>query len=143
MKIVHLDDIEATQVEGTLWKPIRSTLGIGAFGINAYVAEREGDRLFNEHDETEALAGDQRHEELYLVVAGRATFALDGREFDAPEGTLVFVDDPATRRGAVAALANTTVLAIGGPVGEAYKPPPWESSFLSEREQLISDRERP
>jgi hypothetical protein len=39
---------------------------------------------------------------------------------DAPARTLVFLEDPASRRGAVAAEDGTTVLAIGGPVGEGY-----------------------
>jgi len=132
VKTLRLDDLQATPVEGTLWKPIRSTLGIRAFGINAYAAERAGDRLFNEHDETESFAGRQRHEELYVVLEGRATFTVDGEDVDAPARTLVFVEDPASRRGAVAAEAGTTVLAIGGPVGEAYEPAPWEARFLSE-----------
>jgi hypothetical protein len=142
VKVLRLDDVEPTRLYGTLWKPIRSTLGIRAFGINAYVAERAGDRLFNEHDETETLAGNQRHQELYIVLAGRATFTVDGEDVDAPAGTLVFVDDPASRRGAVAAEAPTTVLAIGAPLGEGYRPPPWEKIFLEQRSQLTSDRAR-
>ena len=133
MKVLRLDDLEPTRVEGTIWKPIRSTLGIEAFGINAYVAERAGDRLFNEHDETESLAGTQRHQELYVVLEGRATFTVDGEDVDAPARTLVFVGDPASRRAADAAEDGTTVLAIGGPVGEGYRPPPWEAIFLRER----------
>jgi hypothetical protein len=126
-----------------LWKPIRSTLGIEAFGINAYVAKGAGERLFNEHDETEALAGTQRHQELYVVLAGRATFSVDGEQVDAPAGTLVFVDDPASRRAATAAEDSTTVLAIGGPVGAAYEPPPWEEIFLRERARVAAARELP
>jgi hypothetical protein len=143
LKVLRLDEIEPTALEGTLWKPIRSTLGIEAFGINAYVAERAGDRLFNEHDETESLAGTQRHQELYVVLEGRAAFTIDGEDVDAPAGTFVFVEDPAARRAAVAAADGTTVLAIGGPVGEGYRPPPWEKIFLGERERLSADRERP
>jgi hypothetical protein len=124
-----------------LWKPIRSTLGIRAFGINAYVAKRAGDRLFNEHDETEDLAGTQRHQELYIVFEGRATFTVDGEEVDAPAGTLVFVGDPCSRRSAVAAADDTMVLALGGPVGEPYQPPPWEEIFLRERARNSAGRE--
>jgi hypothetical protein len=131
VKTLRLDEVEATLIDGTLWKPIRSTLGIRAFGINAYTARDAGDRLFNEHDETESLAGGQRHEELYIVLSGRATLTVDGEKVDAPAGTLVFVEDPASRRSAVAVDGGTTVLAIGGPVGEAYEPGPWEERFVS------------
>jgi hypothetical protein len=99
--------------------------------------------LFNEHDETEDLAGTQRHQELYVVLEGRATFTVDGEDVDAAAGTLVFLEDPAARRAAVAAEDGTTVLAIGGPVGEAYRPPPWDKIFLDERERLSADHARP
>lgn len=133
MKTIHLDEIDVTPIGNSLWKPIRSTLGILAFGINAYVAERAGDTLFDEHDETEAGAGGQRHEELYVVLSGRATFSDGGRDLDAPARQLVFFEDPAERRSARAAEPWTTVLAIGGPVGEAYKVAPWEYWFRAER----------
>ena len=54
------------------------------------------------------------HEELYFVLSGRATFTVDGERVDAPAGSLVFVKDPAMRRGAVADEAGTKILAIGG-----------------------------
>ena len=129
MKVAHLDEIRGTQIGQATWKPIRSTLGVQAFGINAYVCEAVGERLFDEHDETEAGAGNQRHEELYFVLAGHATLTVDGEEIDAPSGTFVFVENPAARRGGVATAPNTLVLAIGGPVGEGYEVAPWESWF--------------
>ena len=133
VKTIHLDEIDPTRVGESLWKPIRSTLGINAFGINAYVAERTGDTLFEEHDETEAGAGRQRHEELYLVLSGRATFTVDGREIDARAGTFVFLGDPAEQRAARAAEPQTTVLAIGAPAGEGYEVAPWEYWFRLQR----------
>ena len=69
---------------------MRRTLGIGAFGINAYTANA-GELVVEEHDETGAGAG--HHEELYVVVTGRATFTVDGESFDAPIGTMVFLPD--------------------------------------------------
>ena len=129
MKVAHLDEIRGTQIDQAIWKPIRSTLGVQAFGINAYVCKAAGATLFDEHDETEAGAGSQRHEELYFVLAGQATLTVDGEEIDAPAGTFVFVEDPTARRGGVATESNTLVLAIGGPVGESYEVAPWEYWF--------------
>jgi tetratricopeptide (TPR) repeat protein len=103
------------------WSPIRKQLGIQAFGVNAWTAHEAGAQLVSEHDE--APSG---HEELYLVVAGRATFTVGGEEVDAPSGTLVFVRDPAAKRGAVAAEAGTTVLIVGARPGHAYRPRSWE-----------------
>lgn len=124
MKTLRLDDVDGIPVFGTLvWKPIRRTLGVTAFGINAYAAANVGDEVVEEHDET-ALG----HEEIYAVVAGRATFTVDGEEVDAPAGTLVYLDDPKQTRRAIAAEAGTTVLAIGGVPGK-HDVSPWEYFF--------------
>ena len=111
------------------WKPIRRTLGIEAFGINAYTGDF-GEHVVEEHDEQGGGAGG--HEEVYAVIVGRAKFTVAGDEIDAGPGTLVFVRDPDARRSAVAAADGTTVLALGGVPGEAFRPSPWEWSFAAE-----------
>jgi tetratricopeptide (TPR) repeat protein len=128
MKTVRINDIEPVSVVGgeLQWRPVRYTLGIEAFGINAYTADA-GEMVVEEHDETGSGAG--HHEELYVVVTGRATFTVDGESFDAPVGTLVFLDNPKERRGARAVEDGTTVLAIGGVRGQAFRISPWEFSF--------------
>lgn len=105
--------------------PIRIPLGIAAFGVNAYGSREAGGYVIEEHDELGAGAG--RHEELYVVLAGHARFVVAGEELDAPAGTLVFVRDPAARRAARAVEPDTTVLVVGGTVGKAFQPSPWES----------------
>jgi tetratricopeptide (TPR) repeat protein len=105
------------------WSPIRLRLGVAAFGINAWTGQEVGATIITEHDERPS-----GHEELYIVVAGRATFTVGGEEIDAPVGTIVFVRDPEAKRGAVAAEADTTVLAVGGRPGEAYRPRSWETN---------------
>jgi mannose-6-phosphate isomerase-like protein (cupin superfamily) len=125
---VTLDEIEPLPVVGgtLLWRPVRRTLDIGAFGINAYVAPDAGDDVVEEHTETT-----NGHEEVYLVLSGRATFTLDGETLDAPTGTAVFIPDPAVKRHARAEEPGTSVLAIGGPRGAAYEPSSWEHSFFA------------
>ena len=112
-------------------KLIRIHFGIESFGVNAYTANDEGGRVIEEHDELGSGAG--RHEELYLVARGHAVFTVADDEVDAPEGTLVFVGDPAVRRGAVAKQAGTTVLVMGGAVGQAFQPSPWEAWLAAAR----------
>jgi hypothetical protein len=124
VKTLRIDEIEGLPVVGTLsWKPVRRPLGITAFGVNAYTAANAGDEVVEEHTET-ALG----HEEIYVVLRGHATFTVDGEEVDAPWGTIVYLDDPAQKRHAVAKEAGTTVLAVGGVPGK-HEPSPWEYFF--------------
>jgi mannose-6-phosphate isomerase-like protein (cupin superfamily) len=134
-KSVRLDEIEPISVAGgLLWRPLRRTLGIEAFGLNAYVAQNTGDDVVEKHTE-----GTLRHEEVYLVLEGRAAFTLDEETVDAPAGTVVFVRDPDVRRHARAEEPGTTVLAIGGKPGEAYTPSAWEWYFYAERFRASED----
>jgi tetratricopeptide (TPR) repeat protein len=132
---VRLDEIEPITVAGSLqWRPLRRTLGVQAFGVNAYVAAHAGDDVVEEH--TEAIL---RHEEIYVVLSGRAAFELGDETCDAPAGTVVFVRDPDLRRHAVAVEDGTAVLAIGGKPGEAYTPSAWEAYFHAERHRPAGD----
>jgi tetratricopeptide (TPR) repeat protein len=133
---VQLDEIEPIPVVGgtLLWRPVRRTLDVGAFGINSYVAPNAGDDVVEKH--TEQSLG---HEEVYVVLTGRATFTLDDETHDAPAGTVVFVHDPAVVRHARAEEPNTSVLAVGGPRGGAYEPSPWEDYFAAERHRAAGN----
>jgi mannose-6-phosphate isomerase-like protein (cupin superfamily) len=132
---VRLDDIEPITVAGSLqWRPVRRTLGVHAFGINAYVAANAGDDVVEEHTESSL-----QHEEVYIVLTGRATFTLGDEELDARAGTVVFVRDPELKRHARAEEPGTSVLAVGGKVGEAYTPSAWESYFAAERHRPSGD----
>lgn len=137
-KSVRLEEIEPIPVVGgtLLWRPVRRTLDVGAFGVNAYTAPKAGDEVVEEHTE-ESLG----HEEIYVVLQGRATFTLDDETLDAPAGTVVFVRDPKVKRHAQAAEADTAVLAVGGPRGAAYEPSPWEDYFAAERHRTAGDYE--
>jgi tetratricopeptide (TPR) repeat protein len=128
-RAVHLDDVEPVPaLDGQLlWRPLRATLGVHAFGVNAYTARAAGDLVVEEHDETGSGAGG--HEELYVVVSGHARFTIAGEDVDAPAGTCVFLPDPAVVRTAVGLRPGTTVLAVGAPAGEPYRVSPWEYFF--------------
>ncbi|HEY1277127.1 MAG TPA: hypothetical protein VGF25_19630 [Thermoleophilaceae bacterium] len=112
-RALRLDDLEPLpwQDRDLSWVPLRHALGLRIVGIAAFTAERAGQEVVEPHTEDD---GGRGHEELYVVLRGRASFVLDGVELDAPAGTFVRVDPP-VRRQAVAAEPDTAVLALGGP----------------------------
>lgn len=136
--VASLDAIEPIAVAGVSWLPLRRTLGVTAFGINAYRASA-GEHVVEPHDETGSGAG--KHEELYLVVSGRARFTVAGEDVDAPAGTMVFVHDRAARRAAIAVDDETTVVVIGGQSG-TITPSPWEHFFAAEPAYDAGEYER-
>lgn len=111
-KALALDDVEAVPWRGTelVWRPVRSALGTRIVGMGGYTADRVGQVVIEGHTESE---DGLQHEEVYVVLRGRATFTLDGTELDAPAGTFVAVTDPGVHRRAVAAEPGTAVLALG------------------------------
>jgi tetratricopeptide (TPR) repeat protein len=124
-QIARIEDLERYPIsgqDGLTWRPVRRYFDIKAFGVNAYTAAEAGKRVVEEHRE------EGGHEELYVVISGRATFTVDGEEHDAPPGTLVHCP-PGTPRGAVAAEPGTTVLGIGAKPGEVFQPSGWEWVF--------------
>ena len=118
--VAHLDEIDEMDDGRCPWRPVRHHFGITAFGVNAWTARDAGDRIINEHDES-----DDANEELYLVLRGRAVFELDGERVVAPAGTLVFAR-PGVKRTAFAEEPGTTIVAVSGVPGKAYEPVGWE-----------------
>jgi mannose-6-phosphate isomerase-like protein (cupin superfamily) len=114
------------------WRAIRQHFGITAFGVGANEADA-GQALFVAH--TEAQYG---HEELYLVLEGRARFFCDDDEFELGRDEMVYVR-PGVRRGAVALETPTVLLAIGGVPG-SYEPPVWAPDWRPPQDWL--DRKR-
>ncbi|HEX5248080.1 MAG TPA: tetratricopeptide repeat protein [Gaiellales bacterium] len=130
-RVAHLDDLDRIEVAGGQYRPIRRRLGVRAFGINAYTADKAGDQVVEQHTEG-AGGGSGRQEELYMVVAGHAEFTVAGETVDAPAGTMVFVPDVNARRGAVATADATTVLVVGGPADSPIPTSPFEYWFAAE-----------
>jgi quercetin dioxygenase-like cupin family protein len=124
-RITRIDDIPAVLTGGVGYRLVRRELGVQAFGVNGFTADA-GQHLIEPHDEMGTNAA--QHEELYVVIAGHARFTIDGADYEAPAGTLVFVPDPASRREATALGDGTTMLVIGGRPGEPYSVSPWESA---------------
>lgn len=115
----RLDELERSEARPE-WIPVRRHLGVKAVGVNAWAGD-EGDALIVDHEEVAT-----GHEELYVVLSGRAEFVVGGETVDAREGTIVFVRDPATKRAATARADGTTILSMGAKPGEAFEEQPWE-----------------
>ena len=120
--VAHVDELEEFDDGRCPYRPVRHHFAITAFGVTAWTARDAGDRIINEHDESE---DEDMQEELYLVQRGCATFELDGERVDAPAGTFVFAR-PDVKRTAFAEEPGTTIIAVGGVPGKAYEPIGWE-----------------
>lgn len=127
MNLVHVDDLDRIEMpDGFVWRPVRRRFGIEAFGVNAYTATAIGGPIVESH--TEEQLG---HEELYLVLRGRVRFTVGEDDVELGQAQLVFVRDPALRRGAVALTEDAAVLAVGGKPGEAFRVSAWEAMFAA------------
>jgi hypothetical protein len=119
--VARLDEIDELNDGREPFRPVRHHFGITSFGVTTWTARDVGDRIINEHDESDEDAS----EELYLVMQGRAVFELDGDRVDAPAGTFVFAP-PGVKRTAFAEEPETTLVALGGTPGKVYAPDGWE-----------------
>jgi tetratricopeptide (TPR) repeat protein len=127
VSVSQLDDLDRIELpDGFVWRPIRRHFGIRAFGVNAYTAREIGGPIVEEHSESQL-----GHEEIYLVLRGRALFTIDGNEHELAAGQLVFLRDPSLKRGATALDAETAVLALGGKPGEPHTVSAWEAMFAA------------
>ena len=106
------------------WAMVRTHFDIQSFGVNAYIAEEPGLEVIGEHDELGKRAG--KHEELYFVSSGHATFTVNGDEIDAPAGTFVFVRDPAAKRKARRSGGRDDGPGRRRQAGRGVQPSPWE-----------------
>ena len=72
-KTVQLDEVAPRPWQDTAWLPLREALGTRIVGMAAFTADRVGKELIEGHDEGHDGRG---HEEVYVVLRGRATFVL-------------------------------------------------------------------
>ena len=127
-QVARLDDMERRGRD----IPVRESLGIQAFGINAFTPGEDG-TLIGEHDESGS-----GQEELYIVLDGHATFELDGETVEAPAGTFVLVGPDARRK----ATGDGTVLAVGATPGKAYEGVDWGEAWPFHSESMKAYREQ-
>ena len=112
--ISHADDVERSG----RWGLVRRSIGLGSFGLNFVDIEPGGQ--IPEHNERE-----RDHEEVFIVLEGRATAVVDGEEHDAPALTFVRVDPERTRTIRNTGEEPVRLLIASAPRTSGYEPLEW------------------
>lgn len=116
---LHLPDVPETPTSAGRWQPLNTLLGVTNFGVNA-VAIEPGEDIDIEHDEADA-----QHQEVYVVVAGRAGFRVGTDELEAGPGDVVAVADPAETRVYWALEPGTRIICFGAGPGAEHPYGEW------------------
>ena len=96
------------EMEGQGFRRIRRELGVTAFGVNALIYPPGQEGFLHYHDE---------QDELYFVHRGRASFEVDGDEFELGPGGVVYVESTTPRKINNRTDEELVVLAVGGKEG--------------------------
>ena len=94
--------------DGPGFRRIRRELGVTAFGVNALIYPPGQEGFLHYHDE---------QDELYFVHRGRASFEVDGDEFELGPGGVVYVESTTPRKINNRTDEELVVLAVGGKEG--------------------------
>jgi quercetin dioxygenase-like cupin family protein len=118
-RVLRLSEVPEIPNSAGRWQPLNEPLGIKAFGVNGVVMD-PGDDADIEHDEA-----DSGHQEVYVVVNGRAAFRLGDEEVEAGPGDIVAVADPAEVRDYRALEPGTRIVCFGAAPGDDYPYGEW------------------
>jgi uncharacterized cupin superfamily protein len=116
---LRLSDVPEQATTAGRWQGLNAPLGITTLGVNA-VSMEPGEQLDIEHDELES-----KHQEIYVVVAGRAGFRIGGEEFEAGPGDVVAAADPAETRDYWAVEPGTRIVCFGAGPGAEHPYGEW------------------
>jgi len=116
-KIQDIPPIKDSWAKG--WHSVRHYFGITGFGVNAATKDK-GESITPTHNEKES-----GHQELFVVLEGRAEFKIGKDKATLVSGEAVAIE-PEVDRSATALETPTTVLIIGSAPGKAYEIAPWE-----------------
>ncbi|HET8872943.1 MAG TPA: cupin domain-containing protein [Gaiellaceae bacterium] len=94
--------------EGPGFRSVRRALGVTAFGVNAVVYPPGQEGFLHYHDE---------QDELYFVHSGRASFEVDGEEFELGPGGVVYVESTTPRKVNNWTDEDLVMLVVGGKEG--------------------------
>jgi uncharacterized cupin superfamily protein len=116
---VSLEEVPVYEIPAGRWQRLNEPLGIRAFGISA-VEMDPGEEADIEHDE-----GADGHQEVYVVVSGRAAFQLGDEQVEAGPGDVVSVPEPTETRNYWAVEPGTRIVCIGAAVATDYAYGQW------------------
>jgi mannose-6-phosphate isomerase-like protein (cupin superfamily) len=94
--------------EGPGFRSVRRALGVTAFGVNAVVYPPGQEGFLHYHDE---------QDELYFVHSGRASFEIDGDQFELGPGGVVYVESTTPRKVNNWTDEDLVMLVVGGKDG--------------------------
>jgi len=118
-RMLRLSEVPEIPNSAGRWQPLNGPLGITNFGVNGVVMD-PGEDADIAHDEQ-----DSDHQEVYVVVAGRAAFRLGDDEVEAGPGDVVAVADPAETRDYRALEPGTRIVCFGAPAGTEHPYGEW------------------
>jgi uncharacterized cupin superfamily protein len=113
MAYAMCDSADVEAING-VFKPIRRTLGITAFGINEETLPPHGD-AYPDHDHAE-----DGQEECFFVLEGAGMMVVDGEDVELKPGRYVFVSADAKRK-IHPGEQGLRLIVVGSPPG-AYAP---------------------
>jgi len=118
-RLITLSEEPITEIPSGRWQPLNERLGIRNFGVSAVLMDPdEGNDM--EHDESGA-----QHQEVYVVVQGRARFSAGGQDFEAGPGDVVALEDPDETRSYVALEPDTRIVCFGAGPGAEHPYGAW------------------
>jgi len=94
--------------EGPGFRSVRRALGVTAFGVNAIVYPPGQEGFLHYHDE---------QDELYFVHRGRASFEVDGEQFELGPGGVVYVESTTPRKVNNRTDEDLVLFVVGGKDG--------------------------
>jgi mannose-6-phosphate isomerase-like protein (cupin superfamily) len=94
--------------DGPGFRKVRRELGVTAFGVNAIIYPPGQEGFLHYHDE---------QDELYFVHRGRASFEVDGEEFELGPGGVVYVESTTPRKINNRADEDLVLFVVGGKDG--------------------------
>ena len=118
-RVLRLSEVPETPTGEGRWQALNKPLGITTFGVNA-VAMEPGEEVDIEHDERAS-----GHQEVYVVVTGRAAFRLGAERVEAGPGDIVAVGDPAETRSYSALEPGTRIVCFGAGPGAEHPYGEW------------------